>query len=105
MLISEFLKNKQLEKIERSAIEDKENFPAHLQSTAKLLFGEDVPPSAFIFTNVKTFKENPLFANLELTNKGLHLFRYAYSTYAAKHRTRIIASFPHNNTTWYNRSV
>ena len=88
MLISEFLKNKPLEKIERSAIEDKENFPAHLQSTAKLLFGKEVPPSSFLFTNAKTFKDNPLFSNLELTNKGLHLFRYAYSTYAAKHRTR-----------------
>lgn len=85
MLISEFLNNPKLKSIEQDAIEDKENFSKHLEQGAKCLFGDNVPP--VIFTNVKKFNKGPVFGNLDLNKRGLHLFRYAFSTYAAKHRT------------------
>lgn len=86
MLISEFLNSPKLKTIEMNAIEDKENFDKHVTDAAKLIFNGDVPE--VVYTNVKKFKKNPLFSNLDLTKRGLHLFRYAFSTYAADHRTQ-----------------
>lgn len=86
MLISDFLNNTKLRSIEQRAIEDKENFDAHLHAAAKILFGDNVPPA--IFSNIKKFNKGPVFGNLDLNKKGLHLFRYAFSTYATKHRTK-----------------
>lgn len=84
MLISDFLHNDKLKTIELNAINDKENFESHVEDAAKLLFGSDVPD--VVYTNVKKWKKNPLFMDKELTSRGLHLFRYAFSTYAAQHR-------------------
>ena len=86
MLVSDYLNNPKLKTIEMNAIEDKENFNKHVLDAARLIMGGDVPD--VVYTNVKKFKKNPLFSNLDLTNRGLHLFRYAFSTYAAQHRAK-----------------
>ena len=85
MLVSDYLNNPKLKTIEMNAIEDKENFNKHVLDAARLIMGGDVPD--VVYTNVKKFKKNPLFSNLDLTNRGLHLFRYAFSTYAAQSST------------------
>lgn len=85
MLISDYLNNPKLKPIELSAINDKENFKQHAEDAAELLFGKDISPS--IWSNAKKFKKS-ILADPVLNKKGLHLFRYAFSTYAARHRTR-----------------
>jgi len=86
MLISDFLNIPQLKSIEQNAIEDKNNFNKYLEQGAKLICGNDVPQ--VIYTNVKRFNKGPVFGNVNLNKRGLHLFRYAFSTYAAQHRTK-----------------
>jgi len=86
MLISEYLNDKRLKTFEMNAIEDSENFDQHVKAAAQHILGDDVPE--VVYTNVKKFKKNPLFSNVEYTKRGLHLFRYAFSTYAADHRTK-----------------
>jgi len=86
MLISEYLNDKKLKTIEMNAIEDSENFDKHVKAAARHILGDNV--SEVVYTNVKKFKKNPLFSNIEYTKRGLHLFRYAFSTYAADHRTK-----------------
>lgn len=86
MLISDYLNNPKLKPIEQAAIEDKENFKQHLEDAAQLLFGKDISPG--IWTNAKKFKKS-ILADKTLNKQGLHIFRYAFSTYAAKHRTKL----------------
>jgi hypothetical protein len=84
MLISDYLNNPKLKLIEQAAIHDKENFEQHTNAAAELLFGKDVHP--IIWSNAKKFKKS-ILSDPDLNKKGLHLFRYAFSTYAARHRT------------------
>ena len=85
MLISDYLNNPKLKSLEEAAIADKENFKQHADDAAKLLFGKNVP--AGIWSNAKKFKKS-ILADPTLNKQGLHIFRYAFSTYAARHRTR-----------------
>jgi len=86
MLISEYLNNKKLKPVEQAAIEDKENFETHLRAAEQILFGS-LPP--VVYSNVKKFNKGPVFGNQQLNRQGLHIFRYAFATYAAKHRTKV----------------
>ena len=86
MYIGEYLNNSKLVELEKSAIVDKQKFDSILLEAAKLQFGRELEP--VVYTNVKKFNKGPVFGNKELNQKGLHLFRYAFSTYAAQHRTR-----------------
>tara|TARA_B100000780_G_scaffold90054_1_gene62183 strand:+ start:4489 stop:5436 length:948 start_codon:yes stop_codon:yes gene_type:complete len=84
MLISDYLNNPKLKLIEQLAIEDKDNFTAHRNAAAELLFGKGVHKR--MWSNAKILREGVL-ADPALNKQGLHLFRYAFSTYAAMHRS------------------
>lgn len=86
MYIGEYLKNKRLVELERLAQSDKNNFDKYLKEAAKVQFGRELEP--VVYSNIKKLNKGKIFGNRELCAKGLHLFRYAFSTYATQHNTR-----------------
>ena len=86
MLISEFLRRPDLRQIEQDAIADPTDFHERAYQACKILLGRD--PDPVVFSSFKRFNKGGDIGDPELNRKGLHLFRYAFGTYAALHRTK-----------------
>jgi hypothetical protein len=86
MYIGEYLNNPKLVELEKSAILNKENFALILEESSEMLFGKQLDP--IVYSHIKRFDNGQIIGNKDLNEKGLHLFRYAFSTYAAQHRTK-----------------
>lgn len=86
MLISEFLDRPDLKQIEQDAISDRDRFQDLATRACKILLGRD--PEPVVFSSFKRFNKGSDIADPLLNQKGLHVFRYAFATYAAHHRTK-----------------
>lgn len=87
ILLSEFLNNPIIKEYEERCIDSTNNFMENAVKIYEILFQSS--PDPIIFSNKKTIYKNKILGNVELNKKGLHLYRYWISTYAAKHRTRV----------------
>ena len=85
--LGDFLNIPALKSIEEQAEEHPEQFETLLHKAARILFDRDLDP--VIYTNNKKFSKCKPINDLDLNKKGLHLFRYRFSTIAASHRTKI----------------
>lgn len=84
MLLSDYLNIPKLKSVELTAKTSKEKFLESMYKAYDILFGG--VPHPVVLSNEKYFNRSPVLADVELNKKGLHLFRYVFSTYAARHR-------------------
>lgn len=85
MLLSEFLDLPALENVETACRDSADDFDSNLHQAARIIFGHDL--DAVVYSNLKKLTKNPVLRDKTLNSKGLHVFRYVFATYAARHRT------------------
>lgn len=86
MHLGEYLNNDNLLNLELEAIYNKDKFHSLLKEAEYCIFGKSLDP--IIYSNKKSFVDYNDISNIEYNIKGLHLFRYMFSRYAYKHRSR-----------------
>ena len=84
MLLSDYLNISEIKPHEEACIESPKNFTENAVNAYRVMMG--VEPHPIVFSHEKYFARHPVLNDVELNKKGQHLFRWAFGTYAARHR-------------------